>query len=71
MFIGEQPTRKARHRSKGNVPSAKKAPKRKVSDITKEVALTVIKTISKDDTSTINAPGATAVSACLRWKILC
>ena len=74
MCIGEQPTRKIRHRSKGNVPPAKKVPKRKASDITNEVALTVIKTtttISKADTSKINAPDATAVSACLRWKIVC
>ena len=74
MFIGEQPTRGPRQRSKGNVHQAKKAPKRKASEITNEGALTVIKTkttISKNETSKINAPDATAVSACLRWKILC
>ena len=72
MFIGEQPTRKTRHRSKGNLPPAKKARKRKASEITSEVALADIKTmttISKTEISKINTQDATAVNACLRWKI--
>ena len=72
MFIGEQPTRDIRYRSKGNLPPAKKARKRKASDITGVVALAGSKTmtsISKTEISKINTLHATAVNACLRWKI--
>ena len=72
MFIGDEPPKVIRDRSRGNLPQVKQPRKRKARDISGVVALADSKTmttISKTEISKINTQDATAVNACLRWKI--
>ena len=76
MFDGVQPKRDPRRQpsEKAKAAGPRKGTKRNASDITDEVALDVFRattTISKTDTSKINTPDASGVSACLRCTILC